>query len=38
VRHVARMGEMKNIYSIVFGKTEGMIHRHRWEDNIRMDL
>jgi len=42
VEHVARMGEMKNIYSILVGKPEKKRpltgHRHRWEDNIRMDL
>jgi len=36
------MGEMKNAYSILVGKPEGMISLgkpgHRWEDIIRMDL
>jgi hypothetical protein len=39
--HVARMGE-KNAYRILVGKPEGKRPlgrpRHRWEDNIRMDL
>jgi hypothetical protein len=38
--HVARMGEMKNAYNILVGKSEGKRplgrHRRRWEDNIRM--
>jgi hypothetical protein len=41
-RHVARMGEMRNAYSIFVGKPEGKrplgIPKHRWEDNIRTDL
>jgi hypothetical protein len=36
------MGEMRNSYSILVGKLEGKRplrrSRHRWEDNIRMDL
>jgi hypothetical protein len=36
------MGEMRNAYSILVGKPEGKRPlrrpRHRWEDNIRMDL
>jgi len=39
--HVARMGEMRNVYSISVGKSEGKgpFGRTvcRWEDNIRMD-
>jgi hypothetical protein len=36
------MGEMENAYKILVGKPElkrplGR-HRHRWEDNVRMDL
>jgi hypothetical protein len=34
--HVALMGEMRNAYKIFVGKHEGK--RHRWEDDIRMDL
>jgi len=40
--HVARMGEIINACSILVGKPEGKRPpgrpRHRWEDNIRMDL
>jgi hypothetical protein len=36
------MGEMKNVYKILVKKPEEKIplgrSRHRWEDNIRMDL
>jgi len=39
---VARMGEMRKSYKILFGKPEGKRQigrlRRRWEDNIRMDL
>jgi len=40
--HVSCMREMGNAYSILVGKSEGNKplgrSRHRWEDNIRMDL
>jgi hypothetical protein len=40
--HVAQMGEMRNVYSLLEGKPEGKRllgrPRHRWVDNIRMDL
>jgi len=40
--HVAHMGERRGIYSILVGKPEGKRPlgrtRHRWEDNIKMDL
>jgi hypothetical protein len=40
--HLTRMGEMRNAYSIFFGKPErkGPLgkHRRRWEDNIRVYL
>ena len=40
--HVAHMGEEKGVYRVLLGKTEGKRHlripRHRWVDNIRMDL
>jgi hypothetical protein len=40
--HVARMGEMRNAYRLLVGKTEGKRPlgrpRRRWVDNIRMDL
>jgi hypothetical protein len=36
------MGEMRNAYNIWIGKPEGKTPlgrpRHRWKDNIRMDL
>jgi hypothetical protein len=36
------MGKMRNAYKILVRKPEGMRSlrrpRHRWEDNIRMDL
>jgi hypothetical protein len=40
--HVARMGDKNNAYRILVGKPEGKRPlgrpRHRWEDNIKMDL
>jgi len=40
--HVARMGEERGVYRVLVGKPEGRIPlerpRHRWVDNIRMDL
>jgi hypothetical protein len=40
--HIAWMGEMRNSYNIVVGKSEGkrplVRSRRRWEDNIRMNL
>jgi hypothetical protein len=40
--YVEFMGEMRNAHSIFVGKPEGQRPlgrpRHRWEDNIRMDL
>ena len=42
MRHVARMGERRRVYSVLVGKPVGKRqlgrHRHRWEDNIKMDL
>jgi hypothetical protein len=42
VGHVARMGENRNAYRLLVGKTEGKIPlrkpRHRWVDNIKMEL
>jgi hypothetical protein len=39
---VSRIGEKKNAYRSLVGKPEGKRplgrRRHRWEDNIRMDL
>jgi hypothetical protein len=40
--HVARMGEKRNVYSLLVGKREGKRPlgrpRRRWMDNIKMDL
>jgi hypothetical protein len=40
--HVARVGEKRCAYRILEGRLEGRqpfgIPRHRWEDNIKMDL
>ena len=40
--HVARMGERRGVYRVLVGKSGGKRPlgrlRHRWEDNIKMDL
>jgi hypothetical protein len=40
--HVACMGEMRGIYRVLVGKPEGKTTlrrpRHRWKDNIQMNL
>jgi hypothetical protein len=40
--HVARRGEKSDAYRILMGRSEGRRPlggpRHRWEDNIKMDL
>jgi hypothetical protein len=40
--HVARRGERREVYRVLVGKFEGKRPlrrpRHRWEDNIKMDL
>jgi len=40
--HVARMGERRCVYRVLVGKPQGKRPlgrpRHRWEDNIKMDL
>jgi hypothetical protein len=40
--HVARMGEIRNVYSLCVGKPEGKRllerPRRRWIDNVKMDL
>jgi hypothetical protein len=40
--HVARMGEKRNVYRLLVRKSEGKRSqgrpRHRWIDNIKMDL
>ncbi|KAJ4429711.1 hypothetical protein ANN_21915, partial [Periplaneta americana] len=42
VGHVARMGESRNAYRVLVGRTKGKRPfgrpRRRWEDNIKMDL
>jgi len=42
VWHVAHMGESRGVYSVLVDKPEGKKPlgrpRHRWEDNIKMDL
>jgi hypothetical protein len=42
VRHVARMGEKRNVYRLLVGKIEGKRslgrRKRRWMDNIKMDL
>jgi hypothetical protein len=40
--HVARMGEGRDVYRVLFGRPEGKSPlgrpRRRWEDNIKIDL
>jgi hypothetical protein len=40
--HIAGMGERRSIHRVLVGKPEGKSPterpRHRWEDNIKMDL
>jgi hypothetical protein len=40
--HVARVGEDRDVHRVLVGKPEGKRPlgrpRHRWEDNIKMDL
>jgi hypothetical protein len=40
--HVARMAETRNAYRILVGKPEGkrslVRPKHRWVDNIKMDI
>jgi hypothetical protein len=42
VGHVERMGEKRDVYSLLVGKPEGKRppgrRRRRWIDNIKMDL
>ena len=42
VGHVARMEQSRNVYRVLVRKPEGKRPlerpRHRWEDNIKMDL
>ena len=40
--HVVRIGERRDVYKVLVGQPEGKrplgIPRHRWEDNIKIDL
>jgi len=40
--HIVRMGERRGVYRVLVGKREGKRPlgrlRHRWEDNIKMDV
>jgi hypothetical protein len=40
--HVARMGKGRGVYRVLVGRPEGKRplerFRHRWEDNIKMNL
>jgi hypothetical protein len=36
--HIARMGQKRDLCRVLVGKTEGKRTRHRWEDNIKMEL
>jgi hypothetical protein len=40
--HLARIGEKRNVYTLLIGKPEGRRPlggpRHRWIDNIKMNL
>jgi hypothetical protein len=38
VGYVACMREERGMYRVLVGKPEGKRPRHRWEDNIKMDL
>ena len=42
IGHVARMGEERSVHRVLVGKPEGKRPlgrpRHRWEDNIKMNL
>jgi hypothetical protein len=42
VGHVAHMGEGKGVYRVLVGRPKGKRplgrHRHRWENNIKLDL
>jgi len=40
--HVAHIGERRGVYRVLVGKNEGKSPpgrpRHRWEDNIQIDI
>jgi len=42
VGHVARIGERRGVFRLLVRKPEGKRpherHRHRWKDDIKMDL
>jgi len=38
VEHVARMEQKRGIYRVSVGKLQVRRPRHRWENNIKMDL
>jgi len=42
VRHVTHMGDGRSVYRVLIGRKKGRRllgrSRHRWDDNIRMDL
>ena len=38
VGHVASIGWRRGVYRVLVGKSGGKRPRHRWEDNIKMDL
>jgi len=42
IGHLARMGERRGMYRVLVRKPEGKRQlwrpRHKWEDNINMDL
>ena len=35
---MVHMGEGRGVHKVLVGKPEGKRPRHRWEDNIKMDL
>jgi hypothetical protein len=42
VEHVAHMGKVRGVYRVLVGKPKGKRPlgrpRHKWEDNIKLDL
>jgi hypothetical protein len=36
--HIARMRQKRDLCRVLVGKAEGKRPRHRWEDNIKMEL
>jgi hypothetical protein len=35
---VAHLGEGRGVYRVLVGKAEGKRPRHRWENNVKVDL